>query len=151
MDQRFRSVALIQQSGETPARFFLRWNDEDSKFEFVVGDRIDKESFRETVTREVAWQLDLDRKRDFLVANMAQLNMEYVEVSPFDQSQTHVAVAFYNVHVYRKQVLQTLNDDTDSKWVSSKEICDGQTTDGEMIDPQVVEWINRWRIIEPWF
>ena len=150
MEKRFRSVALIQQTGESPTRFVLLWNDEEEKFQFIVGERIDKESFRESVTREVAWQLGLDRKKDFLVSNMAQLSMEYVETSPFDDSQTHVAVAFYNVHIYKQRVLQTLNEQSDKRWTLSKEICKGKTADGEMIDPQVVEWINRRRIIEPW-
>ena len=99
--------------------------------------------------REVAWQLNLERKSGFLVSSMAQLSMEYVEELP-DASKLHIAVAFYNVHVYRKAVVESLDEDVNNRWVSAAEVCRGSTNEGDPIHPQVVDWINRWTVVQPW-
>lgn len=150
MELMFRSVALIQKTGAVPSQFLLHSDNSSDHVMFVVAERLGKESFREAVTREVAWQLDLDRRKDFLVSSMAQLSKEYLELSPIDQSQVHVAVAFYSVQIYRNRVIRQLDENPRYQWVSAAEICAGYTERGETIDPQVVKWINRWRVVEPW-
>ena len=82
LDQHFRSIALIQEVGDGPAQWLLRWDPKWNQWRFIVGERLNRESFRETTQREVGWQLNLDPKSDFLVSNMAQLSMEYVDVDP---------------------------------------------------------------------
>ena len=46
----------------------------------AIGESLEDESFLETTIREVAWSLRLDRKRDFPVSNMAQMNLEFVDL-----------------------------------------------------------------------
>ena len=150
LDQHFRSIALIQQVGDGPAKWLLRWEPKWKQWRFVIGERLNKESFRETIQREAGWQLNLDPKSDFLVSNMAQLSMEYVDTDTETNEEQHVAVAFYLVHIYRRKALDQVNAHAANRWVSAAEICDGKTEDGQLIHPQVVEWINKWQIIQPW-
>ena len=149
MEKHFQSVALVQQSEGDKSKLLLRWHADQNCWMFVVAERLNRESFRESVTREVAWQLNLNRQSDFLVSNMAQLSMEYVETLP-DQTQTHIAVAFYNVHIYRRNVLESLTLDPSSRWMSADEVCKGRTNDGQTIDPRIVAWINKWSVVQPW-
>lgn len=149
MDKLFQSVALVQTVDGESRKLLLRWHEDAKRLEFIVAKRLNQESFRESVVREVAWQLNLDRKSGFLVSSMAQLSMEFVEELP-DSSKLHVAVAFYNVHVYRKAILESLAKDTNNRWLSAAEICKGSTSDGTPIHPQVVDWINRWSVVQPW-
>ena len=149
MEKIFRSVALVQKSEGDKSRLLLRWSAGESCWVFVVADRLNKESFRESVTREVAWQLNLKRQSDFLVSNMAQLSMEYVETIS-NETQRHVAIAFYNVHIYRRNVLESLAQDTSSRWVSAQDVCRGRTNDEQTIHPQIVDWINKWSVVQPW-
>lgn len=149
MDKLFQSVALVQHCEGEQNRLLLRWQVDSNRLEFIVADRLNKESFRESVSREVAWQLDLDRKSDFVVSNMAQLSMEYVESLP-DDSRQHVAVAFYNVHLFRRSALGSINVDPKNRWLSASEICEGKSNEGQTIDPRVVAWINKWNVIQPW-
>lgn len=149
MNKIFQSVALIQHNEGDQNKMLLRWQETRDRWEFIVAERLKKESFRESITCEVAWQLDLNRKSDFLVSNMAQLSMEYVETLPNDTTQ-HVAVAFYNVHIYRRTVLQSLSEDPSNRWLSAAEVCRGQTADGQHIHPRVVAWINKWSVVQPW-
>jgi len=149
MDKLFQSVALVLQSEGDKNKMLLRWQANQNCWEFIVADRLNNESFRESVTREVAWQLSLNRKSDFLVSNMAQLSMEYVETMP-DESQHHIAVAFYNVHIYRQPILELLTQDPSNRWMSAAEVCQGKSIDGQAIHPRVVNWIRKWGVVQPW-
>ncbi len=117
---------------------------------FIIGDRLQQESFRETAIREVAWELDIDRNRDFLVSNMAQMNLEFIDQIPGQFDKTHVVVSFYNVEIYRKSVVQKLREDPRNIWVSSEEICSGVSRQGPPFDPIVPYLINRSNVIQYW-
>jgi hypothetical protein len=149
MEKLFQSVALIQKFEAEKSRFLLKRQPAQHYWKFIVADRLNKESFRESTIREVAWQLDLQRKTDFLVSNMAQLSIEFIE-SLSENTHRHVAVAFYNVHLYRRTVLESLLQDRSVRWVTAAELCRGVTADGQAIDTRVVKWINDWDVVQPW-
>ncbi len=100
----------------------LSWQKDRNRWEFIVADRLNKESFRESVIHEVAWQLSLNRKSDFLVSNMAQLSVEFVETKS-DESEQQIAVAFYNVHIYGRTILESLTHEHSNRWMSAAEVC----------------------------
>ena len=149
MEKTFKSVALIQHASAGQKKMLLRQKTPAAAWQFVVADRLEGESFRESVSREVAWELRLKSRSGFLVSSMAQLTVEYAETL-CDASERLVSVTFVNVHIYREEVLQELNEDPLNRWFSAAEICHGQTPSGAVIDPQVVDWINRWEVIQPW-
>ncbi len=149
MEKLFQSVALVMHSEGDKSKLLLRWQEDHDCWMFVVADRLNKESFRESVTREVAWQLDLNRETDFLVSSMAQLSMEYFDKTNAE-TQTHVAVAFYCVHIYRRKVLESLTTDPANRWMSAMEVCQGKTANGQSIHPHIVDWINKWSVVQPW-
>ncbi len=142
------SAALIRRNEKNGVRWLARASTSNPFLTFVIGDRLEKESFRETAIREVAWELDLDRHRDFLVSNMAQLNLEFVDQIPNQFDKTHVVVSFYNVEIYRKEVIDRLRDDANNIWVTSEEICSGVTRHGQRFDPLVPYLINRSNVIQ---
>lgn len=144
------SVALIRKTYNQSLRWLARLNPTSKKLGFVIGERLNMESFRETTIREVAWELLLDRQRDFLVSNMAQLNLEFVDRMPGHYDKSRVAVSFYNVEVYRKEVVEVLESDRANFWVTSEEICNGVTRDGRRFDPLVPYLINRSSVIQYW-
>ena len=149
MDRLFRSIALVQRPERNRIKLLLRWQGSLNWWEFIVADRLNKESFRESVTREVAWQLNLDRRSDFLVSNMAQLSTEYIETQP-DDTQRHIAIAFYNVHLFKQSAVESITRDPGNAWISAAEVCKGKSTDGQTIDPRVVSWINKYGVVQPW-
>lgn len=154
MDQHFRAVALIQSAREDRLYYLLHNrqapNERQEHWEFVVGTRLENESFRETVIREVAWQLNLDRERDFLVSHMAQRCVETIEHLPGNCHPVHLAVAFFPVHFYRSQVIARFENEPNWRWFSSREIMAGRTDQGATIDPVVTHWLKSWEVIHPW-
>lgn len=150
MQQCFRSVALFKKVNGDSAAYLVWRTSPDAPWQFIVGSRLERESFRETAIREVAWQLKLDRDKDFIVSSMAQLSKESFDTTDSLGRKVHLAVAFYPVQVYRDEVFAVLDLNPGLRWVSSAEVCSGNTRDGEAIDPQVVAWIKKWDILPAW-
>ena len=145
-----KSIALIRNfdTGKM-LRWLAVYQKKSRSLNFVTGDRLQGESFRESILREVAWQLDIDRK-DFLTSKMAQLNLEFIETLPHTSVERHYHVAFYNVEVYRRDVIEKIHNRSELTWVTSEEICDGKTKLGVPFDPTLGYLINRSDVIQHW-
>lgn len=70
------SIALIRRIESEVTRWLVIWNPAKKNWECVISQRLEKEVGSETLAREVAWRLNLDRKADFLIGKMAMLNIE---------------------------------------------------------------------------
>ena len=148
MEKTFLSIGLVQRTHNGRTQWLL--DESQEALRFIVGHRLEKESFRETVIREVAWQLDLDRKKDFIVSNIAQISVEFVEAKPHEFHEEHIALAFYNVYLSKRNVITRLNEDPSKTWVSAAEICAGTASNGRRIQSDVVGWINKYEVVRPW-
>ncbi|MGI9519462.1 MAG: hypothetical protein ACR2NP_20590 [Pirellulaceae bacterium] len=146
----FRSVALIRRIQDDRHLWLARADVPDTPLTFITAQRLERESFRESIRREVAWELQLDSRRDFLVSNVAQLNLEFVARLPDDIVDSHIAVAFFLVDLYGKPALQAVQDDPQNIWLSSREVCDGKTDSGVTLDPRLTFLLDRAGVINPW-
>lgn len=146
-----RGIALVRNfSTGNMLRWLGVYNRATQRINFISGQRLEGESFRESVMREVAWNLDVDRNSDFLASKMAQLNLEFVEALVEGEKARHYHVAFYNVEVYRERVLEKVADRDDLIWVTSDEICAGKTKLGITFDPLLVALLKRSDVIQHW-
>ena len=150
MEKVFSSVALIRRYVDNRSQWMALWDEKYDRWDFVVGQRLASESFRETVLREVSWRLNLNRDTDFLVSNMSQLNMEYVGQLPGDLPEKHIAVAFYAVDLYKSEVAEAIAKSHKIDWLSSAEVCAGQKKNGPLLNPLICHWVNKWQVILPW-
>lgn len=144
------AVPLVRRFDGKLLRWMARLDPRSKLLEFLIADRIESESFRETVTREVAWELGLDRSRDFLVSNMAQMNLQHSGELPGYDEPVQAKVAFYNVEIYRSAVGQQLESDPQNYWVKSDEIWEGKTKDGLEFDPLLLFLIRKSSVIQAW-
>jgi hypothetical protein len=132
----------------------LRWlgvyDRTTQKISFISGERLQGETFREAVKREVAWNLGVDRNTDFLASKMAQLNLEFVDALIEGEDARHYHVAFYNVEVYRESVLDKIAERDDLIWVTSDEIRAGKTKLGLAFDPLLMALIKKSDVIQHW-
>jgi hypothetical protein len=146
-----RGIALVRNFDTGKMLRWLTVRDfKKRQCRFISAERLEGESFREAVKREVAWLLNVDRKTDFLTSKMAQINLEFVDALVDDDGTRHYHVAFYNVEVYRNKVLEKIAKREDLAWLTSEEICDGRTQDGWNVDP--VQWalVKRSDVIQHW-
>ncbi len=142
--------ALIRDRAEAGSRWLMRQPGCAGMLSLICGDRLEEESFRETVTREVAWQLDLERNREFLVSNMAQINLEFEGMMPDTDDPAKMVVAFYTVDLYRQSARDRINERKDLLWVPSADLCEQSKFEGRMINPFHQALINRCKVIESW-
>jgi hypothetical protein len=149
MRRYFRSLALIPRVNEERSSWFCQWNQVDGWFDFVTGERLDNESFRDCIDREVSNTLGLGPK-DYLVANMAQLNLEFAAVLPGEAEASHVSVAFFIVNPYGKTSRQMLESHPGGRWLTGGELLEGKTTDGIPVSPVVTYLLKRADVIPSW-
>lgn len=143
-------VSLVRHQHEKKIHWLARRTPGKPNIEFIVSQRLENESPRETVAREVAWTWELQRKTDFLVASMAQLNLEFIDEIPGAIGKHQVAVSFFNVEIYRRQVIEQLDHNSHCIWLGSDEICNHRTKSGSPIDPLFVALNQRGQVIQHW-
>jgi hypothetical protein len=145
-----KAIALIRNFDTgNMLRWLAIYQKKSRSLTFAAGDRLEGESFREAIKREVAWQLDVERNA-FLTSKMAQLNLEFRETLPHSSVETHYHVAFYNVEVFRDSVIKAIENRSDLIWVTSEEICNGKTDLGVPFDPTLTHLIKRSEVIQHW-
>ena len=135
-----KSVALIRHIENERANWLVRWDPQQSQAAFVESPRLEGETYREALYREIDWQLGLDRKKDYLLSSVPRIHFE---VSPcgnvhpaktFDYEQSDFGIVeIYTAEVYRQVVIDKLNSDTHNCWSSSSEILSGVDGQGRPI------------------
>ncbi|MBL8891374.1 MAG: hypothetical protein JNL67_15450 [Planctomycetaceae bacterium] len=144
-------LALIRQRASEGSMWLTQASKNQPMLSFVSGSRLEGESFRETISREVAWQLDLERNREFLVANMAQIDLEFEGAIPGQPDLTRLHVAFYSVDLYRSAARQRIAKRDDLVWVPSSVLCEAERFSGWLINPFHQSLIHRSKVIESWY
>lgn len=148
LDTNFLAIGLIHRLADGQTEYLVAKKPESPIWSPIVGQRLEKETFRETITREIAWALQLDRKSDFLVSNMSTISKEYIEEG--SDGVRHTAVAFYRAQLYSDRARSQVENDQASRWITPNELCSGVTVDQQKIEERVVDWINQWQVIRPW-
>jgi len=144
------SVPLVRRLDQHGLRWLMRLHPKQGQLRFLNVQRLENESCRESVAREVSWELGLDRKRDFLVSNMAQLNVDFIGTLPGQTAVSCNRISFYNVEIFRQAALEKLEGDPNNVWVSSNEICEGITLSGIPLDPYMSSLIRDKGVIQAW-
>ena len=148
----YLAVALIRECSSEGTRHLIRRPNPSQPWQFIRTPRLEGESDRHALSREVALQLGLENSRDILVSTMAQLTIEDdvdIQVAAPDQP-SRLSISFYPVQLYGPELRRSLKNSQDLYWANAEEICAGQTQANGPIDPQVVKWIRRWDIIQHW-
>ncbi|MCH2177772.1 MAG: hypothetical protein MK106_03120 [Mariniblastus sp.] len=144
------AIALVRRIDGDGIHWLLRDEDDAKYLNFIVAQRLEGELLRETLSREVAWRWELNRKRDFVVSSMAQLNVELDAQFPGQSEMCHWKVAFVNVDIYRPAALEQLGRDVNARWVDSATISKGTASDGRVLDPFVINLNKQYNVIKAW-
>lgn len=117
------------------------WHIGRAHFDFVTAERVEGESVRESLDREIAWLLDLRRGKDYIISSMARLNLHLPKEAPDDEADG--VVEFYVVDLYGKSGPASVELSNQLRWLTGEEVLSGRTTDGEAINPCLVELLAR--------
>ena len=144
------AIGLVRRLSDDGWRWLAEWNGNESFFEFVQSECLERESPREAISREVSWRMELDRSRDLLVCNMAQADLEVDSTRQGDPLALPQRVSFYNVELYGKRVVGKINLLPGVAWLSSQEICKGVTLDNRPINPDQHWLVSKFQVIQHW-
>lgn len=114
------AIALLRGHIENESRWLVVYDTTVEQHRLVEAIRLEDESFRESIDREVAWQLNLRRGKDYIVSSVPRLHLEIpIEIThgcSDGVDQRIDVVEFYLVELYGKQARATIENDPNVKW-----------------------------------
>ena len=140
-------LALIRQPDTDESRWLLLWDQPSNQLRFITAARLESESFREAVDREVAWSLQLRRSKDYLVSSVPRLHFESENDSGGVEHAPQCIVEFYLVELFGRQGRETLSGDNRIYWANREELDLGRIADGRSIDPRWQSIVRRADVI----
>lgn len=150
-----RAIALIRTIDDTGTRWLLRWNPRRECSELLESDRLDGESYRDALYRELDWQLGLDRKKDYLMSAVPRLHLEIGPCGRIHPPRTFDPetggfgrIELYAVEVYRQATLERLAADPLNCWTRPIEIYAGVDGQGRAMRLDQHGWIDQSEAIE---
>ena len=139
------SVALIRHPEQLENKWLAYWDEGRRRYDFVTAERLEDESFRESLDREVAWILDIRRGKDYLISSQARLHLDVPVES--ELAETFFVVEFYIVDLYGKSGRASVELNKQLCWLSSDEVLSGQTSAGVPVNPLLVELLRKADVI----
>ena len=114
------SIALLRGWIDDESRWLVVYDEVVKQHRLVEAVRLEEESFRESIDREVAWQLNLRRGKDYIVSSAPRLHLEIpIEIThgcSDGVDQRIDVVEFYLVELYGKQARAAVENDPHAKW-----------------------------------
>lgn len=140
MPELHRSIALLRHPEQLEELWLAYWDAKFQHYNFVTAERLETDSFRECLDREIAWQLELRRNKDYLISSMARLHLdlELPEDKSEEDAELQPAVEFYIVDLYGRAGRATIEANSNLRWLSGKEVLSGATADGKPVAPGLV-------------
>jgi hypothetical protein len=150
------SIALFRHPDQPEKLWLAVWDSHANHFDFVTAERLERESWRECLDREIAWTLNLRRGKEYMISSMARLRLDLTaptdstEISSLNTSpgqSQYSAVEFYVVDLYGKSGEATLANNERLQWLSSEEVLSGRTANGRLVSPSLVSLLKQADVI----
>jgi hypothetical protein len=142
MDKFVGAVALIRHPIELEKQWLAHWDPRYGHYDFVIAARLENDSFRECLDREIAWSLPLRKGKDYLISSVARLHLDATLLISGHSAPMPVTTEFFVVDLYGKSASARVADDPNTRWVTSSEVLDTTTKCGHSISPQLSTMIR---------
>lgn len=130
------SIALLRHPEQLENLWLAHWDARRNHFDFVTAERLDNESFRDCLDREIAWILNLRRGKDYIISSQARLHLDLPTESADDD--TVLGVEFYITDLYGRASREMIELNNQTRWLTGSEVLSGNTSDGEPVNPSLV-------------
>lgn len=128
------AIALIRRWFDGTSRWLVLADDRSMNHRLVEAERLQEESFRESIDREIAWQLNLQRGKDYIVSSVPRLHLEIpfeVTHGCSDGTEQRIdVVEFYLIELYGKRASTILDDHPNVHWWSTEQLYQESETAG---------------------
>ena len=129
------AAVLIRHPGSESGLWLTRSDQTTNQLKLIIAERLGSESPRETVDRELAWQLRLNRGKDYLISSVARLHFEGQLTLPGEDEARAFCIEFFIVEPYGQHCRDHLLNDPQNRWLSRAELLSGCSTRGEIVCP----------------
>ena len=120
------AVALVRRDGEGGSEWLSRPHPGRKCLALPEAVKLEGETYRESLLREVAWDARLDAKRDFVLSSAPRAHLQFADGCETDDAATLWVVQFYLVELFRRGRAK-LADDADAVWLKSTDLRAGGT------------------------
>lgn len=145
------AIALIRRDRMAGRDEWLAlWNAGRGCYQFVEAHKLDDETFRQSLLREIAWTTGLRIGKDFLVAGGPRAHLQFGEVEQCDAEPIWFVVEFYLVELMGKRHCDILDDHDEIRWVTAENVQAGIASDGRPICPRLLALLKQADILTPW-
>jgi hypothetical protein len=139
------SIAMIRRFEDEKVLWLTRWHHTCQRLRLIRAPRLEHESWRECLDREIAWALQLRRGRDYIISRVPRLHFDTILEQPHN---CRYVTEFYVVDLYGRNGRTQACQDELNCWLSSDALLSGTSPDGRRIDEVDVELLNRSRILD---
>ncbi len=136
------AVALVRHPMEAATRWLTRWDSGSQQLQMIMADRLVNETAREAIDRELAWELRLDRRRDYLVSSVARLNFAQTVVLPGSTTPRDIRAEFFIVNPYGQRAVELFVNDANNFWLTREELFHGVSEDGRCVSVFTTELLR---------
>ncbi len=128
------ALAAIRNRPGGETLWLARWNEAWGAFHFVGGHRLDGESFRDCLTRELFEELGLSEGADFTVGTAPPVRFDYVGWSRRAQAETRYRIEMFPVDL-REPDGRAIASRTMTRWLDRETMDRGRCVDGLPVSP----------------
>lgn len=132
MHKTVRSIALIRHPDADPPRWLVRRDPRSGELGLIVADRLEGDSYRDCLVREVAWALGLARERDFIVSSVPRVHLELTRADQPDLEEDWLFAEFFVVELFGAQAPALVEADPANLWLTVEELRSGGTAAGRL-------------------
>lgn len=122
------AIALIRRwFGEEP-RWLVRLARAGREADLIEAPRLEGESFRESLDREIAWQLHLRSGRDYIISSVPRLHAETPctrRLCSGEELTSLQIIEFYLVELFGAESRRVLDEDFAVQWWTDHELLHG--------------------------
>ncbi len=129
------SIAMVRHPKQLD-HWLLRTSHRVGELRLIQAKRLERESFRLAIDRELAWELELRRGKDYIVSSVPRLHLDTSICFPDQESASEYAVEFYVTDLWGKAALAAINADDGNRWVSNHELRNGLEGDCRLNEVQ---------------
>lgn len=141
------AFALVRHPEHMEQSWMLQRQHSNAPLAILTAERLEGESFRTSLDRELAWALRLRQGKNYLISKMARLNIEDDFHLPGMDKPQACRFAFLVVDFYGRQSKKRALEMTDVVWATGPELHAGRTESGELIAPWQVSVIQRTEVV----
>ena len=129
------AFALICRDAADQSQFLTCWNERTHQLEFVAAERLEGETYRDSLLRELGWTLRVDANRQLVISHAPRIHLNCpVEIS-CGTPPTFYVIEFYLGFPFGRSGADAIAANPNVAWLSPEELHSGQAADGRTFSP----------------